>query len=363
MGEDRSVGLACDPATFELMISQADVVRLERVARFEWQECDEPSSWDEPPPYDAASEARLIALAQRVDGLIVCHGSPRVTRAVMAASPRLRIVGELEGDRFARRVDVAAADELGVAVVDTTHASSPPVAEWALALMMIGLRNAGSHFRRMIAREPPVETPGAYFRDPGFIHGDLTGKTVGLIGCGYIGRRLLQLLEPFHVEVLVHDPYLPREMADVFDMTFTSLEQVLSIPDVVVCLVPITRGTRGMLGADQLALLKPGSVFVNVSRGAVVQTDALIARLAVGDVVACLDVFDPEPVPTDSPILGFSNVFLSPHIAGETRQTYPRFFTFMVDEFERFFAGHEARSALLPRTMANRRGEDPATSR
>lgn len=363
MLEHPSVGLACDRATFASMISSADIARLERFARFEWQECDEPSSWDEPPPYNAEAEARLIALAQRVDGLIVCHGSPRVTRDVMAASPRLRIVGELEGDRFARRVDVSAADELGIPIVDTTHASSPPVAEWALALMIIGLRNAGSHFRQMIARERPFEQPNSYFRDPGFIHGDLTRKTVGLIGCEYIGRRLLQLLEPFHVSVLVHDPYVPRELADVYDMTFTSLEQVLSVPDVVVCLVPITPATRGMLGTDQLALVRPGSVFVNVSRGAVVQTDALIARLAIGDVVACLDVFDPEPVPLDSPILGFRNVFLSPHIAGETGQTYPRFFALMVDEFERFFSGHEVRSALLPRTMANRRGEDPATSR
>ena len=189
--------------------------------------------------------------------------------------------------------------------------------------MMIGLRNAGSHFRRMIAGEQPFAVAGSYFQDPGFIHGDLTGKTVGLIGCGYIGRRLIQLLEPFHVRLLVFDPYLPREMADVYDMDFTSLEQVMSVPDVVVCLVPITPATRGMLGADEFSRLRPGAVFVNVSRGAVVRTDALIERLSRGDVVACLDVFDPEPVPADSPILRMPNVFVSPHIAGETGQTYP----------------------------------------
>jgi D-3-phosphoglycerate dehydrogenase len=359
----RTVGLACDAATYKLMVALEDVARLETFAQFEWQECNEPSSWDTPPPYSAAAEARLTSLARRVEGLIVCHGAPRITRAVFAGSPALRIVGELEGDRFSPRVDVEVADEFGIPVVDTTHASSPPVAEWALAMMMIGLRNAGSHFRRMIAGEKPFVISGSYFNDPGFLNGDLTGKTVGLIGCGYIGRRLLQLLQPFRVRVLTYDPYVPREMADVFDMDFTSLERVMSVPDVVVSLVPITPATRGMIGPAEFALLHPGSVFVNVSRGAVVQSDALIARLVVGDIVACLDVFDPEPVPRDSPILGLPNVFLSPHIAGETVQTYPRFFTVMVDELQRFFEGNEVRSALLPRTMANRRGAAPPTGR
>jgi D-3-phosphoglycerate dehydrogenase len=358
-----TVGLACDRSTFTSMISDDDVARLGRFTTFEWQECNEPSSWDEPPPFDAAAEARLIGFARGLDGLIVCHGAPRVTRAVLSAAPRLKVIGELEGDRFARRVDVNAAADLGIPVVDTTHASSPPVAEWALALMLIGLRNAGSHFRRMIAGEQPFAVAGTYFQDPGFVHGDLTGKTVGLIGCGYIGRRLIQLLEPFHVRLLVYDPYLPREMADVYDMDFTSLDRVMSVPDVVVCLVPITPATRGMLGVEEFSRLRPGAVFVNVSRGAVVRTDALIERLSRDDVVACLDVFDPEPVPGDSPILGMPNVFVSPHIAGETAQTYPRFFTYMVDELERYFAGNEVRSALLPRTIANRSGAAPPSGR
>jgi phosphoglycerate dehydrogenase-like enzyme len=357
MGQEIRVGLACNRATLDLMVASDDRSRMERLAEFVWQECDEPSSWDEAPPYDPAASERLTRFAEDLDGLIVCHGAPFVSGDVMAAAPRVRIIGELEGDRFARRVDVEAAAELGIPVVDTTHASSPPVAEWALGLMLIGLRNAGHHFRAMIAGQRPFPTPDAYFSDPGFIHGDLSGKTVGLIGCGYIGRRLLELLRPFRVTAYVHDPYVPRELADVYDITFTTLDHVLSGSDVVVSLVPITAATRGMLGARELALLRPGTVFVNVSRGAVVQTPALLDRLAAGDIVACLDVFDPEPVPTDSPILGMPNVFLSPHIAGETTSTYPGFFRIMVDEFERFFAGHEVRSALLPRTLANRRGD------
>ena len=95
---------------------------------------------------------------------------------------------------------------------------------------------------------------------------------------------------------------------------------------------------------------------MNVSRGAIVDSDALVARLKRGDIVAGLDVFDPEPIPPDSEIIGLPNTFLSPHIAGVTRVSYQRFFSLMVDELERFFRGDEPLFELTPRSLANRRG-------
>jgi phosphoglycerate dehydrogenase-like enzyme len=189
---------------------------------------------------------------------------------------------------------------------------------------------------------------------------ELTGKTVGLVGGGYIARRLIEFLKPFRCKVLVHDPYLDRDIAYAYGFTLTSLHNVIERSDVVISLAPITPGTRGMLGRHEFALLKPGAVFVNVSRGAVVQTDALIERLGANDIVACLDVFDPEPVPVDSPVRQMPNVFLSPHIAGATKRSRTRFFEEMVGELERHFAGDETLFDLTPRTLANRHGEPPA---
>ncbi len=224
-----------------------------------------------------------------------------------------------------------------------------PVAEWALGLTLIGLRNAGALFRRYLDGELIFAKRKEFRSDPGYLHGELTGKTVGLVACGYIGRRLIELLKPFNVNVLVYDPYIPRVLADVYDLTITSLENVMSLSDVVVVLAPLTSGTRGLIGAEQLAMLKPAAVFVNVSRGAVVDSAALIERLREGDVIACLDVFDPEPIPVDSPVRSMPNVFLSPHIAGVTAECGPRFFDLMVDEVLRVLAGHEARHTLTPR--------------
>jgi len=341
------IGLACNAPTRVRCLSDAVRARLEQVGDLVLAEFDEPTGWDAPPPPNPEVDARFVEFTRDLDMVMISHGAPRLTGAMFDAAPRLRFVGELEGDRFARRIDVDAAGERGVKVVDTTHGSSYPVSEWALAMMMIGLRDAGHLFRRMIAGD--LITPDEKRASPGFVHGELTGKRVGLIACGHIGRRLLELLEPFHCDILVHDPYLPKVLADIYDVSLTSLDAVMARADVVVCLAPLTDATRGLIGARELELLRPGAVFVNVSRGAVVRSDALVARLRRGDIVACLDVFDPEPVPADSQVRGMGNVFLTPHIAGVTADCGPRFIDLMIDEMARFLAGDETRHDLRPR--------------
>lgn len=341
------IGLACNAATRARCLTPAAQARVERFGELVIAEFDEPSSWDAPPPPDAEVDRRFINFARDLDMVMISHGAPRLTGAILDAAPRLRFVGELEGDRFARRVDVDAAAARGVKVVDTTHGSSTPVSEWALGMMLIGLRDAGHLFRRMIAGD--LITPEEKRASPGFTHGELTGKRVGLIACGHIGRRLLELLKPFRCEILVYDPHVPKVLADIYDFTLTTLDAVMARSDVVVCLAPLTDATRGLVGAHELALLRPGAVFVNVSRGAVVRSDALVARLARGDIVGCLDVFDPEPVPADSPVRGMANVFLTPHIAGVTADCGARFIELMADEMARFLAGDETRHDLRPR--------------
>ena len=153
-----------------------------------------------------------------------------------------------------------AAKEAGVMVVDTTHSSSWPVSEWALALALIGLREH-ARFRDIIAgkkmshddyrTKPPAR--------------ELTGKTVGMIGFGHIAWRLREFLTPFRNEILAYDPYAPRELADALDVNFASLEKVMGC-DVVICLAPDTPKTRDMISEKELSWLKPGAVCVNVSR-------------------------------------------------------------------------------------------------
>lgn len=347
--------IVCNQHVREAYLAPRDLERLAQFAEWEWIPSEGGADFaanDRPERVQS-----VIERAGDADAIVVCHGAPRIDERIFARAPKLRLVGELEGDRFASRIDVEAAWARGIRTIDTTNGSSYPVAEWALALILISLRNAGEQFRHMIR-------PEAYHRpanDFGYVHGELFGKKVGLIGCGHVGRRLISFLKPFQCDVRVYDPYIPKELADALGFLLTSLDFVMSDSDAVVCLAPLTPKTRRMIGKRELDLLRLGSVFVNVSRGAIVDPDALIERLRRGDVVAGLDVFDPEPVPADSPIKQLPNVFLSPHIAGVTAHSRIAFFELMVDELDRFFHGHETLYDLLPRTLANRRGETVPT--
>ena len=350
------VGLACSEEIRRRYVDEVDLGRLRAVADFAYAPFSAPSNLDGPGPRDSAAEYGLARFAADLDALLICHGAPFVSLAVIAAAPRLSLLGDLEGDRFGDRLDLDGASARGIRVVDTTHGSSWPTAEWALGLALIGLRNAGDLFRAMIAHEPSV--PHAQRSGPGYEGAELAGKRVGLVGFGHIARRLMGLLAPFGVDAIAFDPFAARELAEAFDVAFGPLERVLEC-DVVFVTVPLTPGTTGMLGAVALERLRPGTVLVNVSRGAVIDTPALVARLARGDVIACLDVFDPEPVPLDSPIRDMRNVFLTPHIAGYTEESRRRFFALMVDECLRHFAGLESWAGLTP---ANARRRTPRTS-
>lgn len=356
MNARPQVLVCCNSTVRREYVTGEGLDRLERLADWEWLPSEGTSSrvgvWGGPSD-DPADAARLrTKLAEGFDALIMCHGAPYLAASILDAAPRLKLVGELEGDRFANRVDIDATIERGVRVVDTTHGSSLPVAEWALGLMLIGLRNAGEQFRRLIGGDEFHRSTD----DPGYRLGELTGRSVGLIGLGHIGRRLIELLAPFRCPVVAYDPYVSKEVALALHVELAPLDRVMAESDVVVCTAPLTPRTQRMIGAAELDLLKTDAVFVNVSRGAIVDPDALIARARRGDIRVSIDVFDPEPIPAASPIRDLPNAFMSPHIAGVTAACRPRFFSFMVDELERFFGGHDTLFDITPSTLANRRG-------
>ena len=326
-----------------------EIARLEILADLEWFPCEGGNIYEI--PYDSEKNNAIQHKLRDKDALIVCHGAPRIDETILQNAPKLRLIGELEGDRFAVRIDLDAAWKRNIRTVDTTNGSSYPVAEWALALILVCLRNGGAHFRKLIKGETA--------RDPEIVNrmsGMLEGKRVGLIGGGHMARRLIKLLRPFEGEIWVHDPYLPSELAEALNFVQTSLNNIFSRCDVVVCLAPLTPGTKGLIGKNQLDLLRSGCVFINVSRGAVVDSTALINRLRSGDIIAGIEAFDPEPIPSNSELLKLENVFVSPHIGWITGSDHPHFFKLMVDEVERIIEGHELYFELTPRVQENRLG-------
>jgi D-3-phosphoglycerate dehydrogenase len=236
----------------------------------------------------------------------------KLTADVLAAAPRLAAVGCfcIGTDQ----VDTAAARALGIPVFNAPYGNTRSVAELVLAetiLLLRGIpaRNAAAH-----RGEWQKSAEGAH---------EVRGKTLGIVGYGHIGMQLGVLAEGLGMHVAFYDtaPRLPLGNA----RTCASLEDVLGSAHVVSLHVPDTPSTRGMIGADQLAHMRPGSHLVNASRGGVVDIPALADALRRGHVAgAAVDVFPKEPATTQerftSELQGMDNVLLTPHIGGSTHE-------------------------------------------
>ena len=285
---------------------------------------------------DAYSEDEIVDVLDGVTGIMKWGGLvPTLSRPILEQAKDLKIIG-LWGDRFGKELDFDAARELGIKIVDVSNiASCQPVAEWVLALMLACLRNIGEVYRKMIAG---TEKWSVALNDD-FVNGELTEKCVGLVGCGHVGRRLIELLQPFRVNLKVYDPFLAEELVKELGIQRGELDEVIQHAEILVAQVPHTPTTEGMIDRHKLSLLRQGGIIISCCRGPVIDTDALIERLERKEIIAGLDVFDPEPLPKDSPIRTFPNAIISPHIAWYAPQAFPRYFDMMLDEFERFFRG------------------------
>jgi phosphoglycerate dehydrogenase-like enzyme len=165
------------------------------------------------------------------------------------------------------------------------------------------------------------------------------GKTVGIVGASRIGRRVIELLRPFQLDVLVSDPYLDADAARRLGVDRRELDELLAASDVVSLHAPALPSTRHMIDARRLALLRDGATLINTARGSLVDQDALVAELASGRIDAVLDVTEPEVLPPDSPLYELPNVVLTPHIAGALGVELRRLGDAAIDEIERYAAG------------------------
>jgi phosphoglycerate dehydrogenase-like enzyme len=274
-------------------------------------------------------------------------GPPTFDEELMDAAADLRIIGHAAGS--IKRFIPPLVFERGVVVTHAANMIAESVAEWTLAMMLMGLRRVHTIDRAMQAGEvwpvyKTLEPAGLY------------GKRVGVIGASHVGRALIRLLQPFDTDIQVYDPYLKDEDAAGMDVRrVDTLEELVTTSDVITNHAPTTEATRGMLDARLWGLIKDGAVFVNTARADAVDYDALLTTLQTGRITAALDVFPEEPLAKDSPFRHMPNVIVSPHAAGLTIESKLRLGETVADEFSRFFAGeplhHEVTADMLS-TMA-----------
>ncbi len=252
------------------------------------------------PKLGPRSESELAALLPGVVGAIV--STDPFTDAVLRGAPGLRVIART-GVGF-DTIDVATATELDIQVVTTPGLNEHAVADHALALILGWLR--------MVPRLDTDVRAGGWSRSGPHLPRQLAGSTVGVVGYGGIGRQVAKRLAGFDCEVLVHDPVL----ADDGPVRSIALDDLLERCDIVTLHCPLLPETRGLIGREAIALMRPGGLLVNTSRGPVVDEAALVEALRSGHLGgAALDVFEYEP-PVGSPLLSMPNVVVSPHNAG-----------------------------------------------
>jgi phosphoglycerate dehydrogenase-like enzyme len=211
----------------------------------------------------------------------------------------------------------------GVVLCNGRGIHDASTAELAVALMLASLRGVPGFVRAQDVEQ--------------WIHGTrpaLADSTVLSVGYGAVGEALERRLSGFEVDV-VRVARSARSGVHAID----ELPELLPNADVVVLLVPLTDATRGLMDARMLGLMHDGALVVNVARGAVVDTDALVAELRTGRLCAALDVTDPEPLPTGHPLWSCPNLLVSPHVGGATTAMEPRSHRLVRDQLERFAAG------------------------
>jgi phosphoglycerate dehydrogenase-like enzyme len=212
-------------------------------------------------------------------------------------------------------IDIAACTRREIAVVNNPGLGTKPVSEHALTMML-------ALSRRLFECTRAVREQGVWLRRSELDVLDLQGRTLGIVGLGLIGSEMARkCIAAFGMRVLAYDPHVPAARAAELGATMVgSLAELLPQCDVVSMHCELNEETRGMIGAAQLAQMKPTAFLVNTARGKVVQQAPLLAALAAGGIAgAALDVFEEEPLPADSPLFTAPNLILSPHVAGLSR--------------------------------------------
>ncbi len=271
---------------------------------------------------------------------VLMWGWPSYTPELLDAASRLRFAGHLDILQTPARLAL----ERGLPVSVSRGGFSPAVAEMALTLILSLLRRTSDYHAQMRAGGEPWVQDFPTEIDPH--ERELTGRSVGIVGFGQVGRRLGELLRPFHCDLHVVDPFVPEAVIEAFGAKRLSLDEMLTQSDVVVLCAASNTDTKRLLGRHEIELLRPNAVLVNVARAALVDTDALGDRLRQGDLSAALDVFDHEPLAPDSPLRSLPNAYLTPHRAGGLIVSVQRILNWLIDDLEAFREGRERKCAL-----------------
>ncbi len=258
-----------------------------------------------PPAGGRFDEETLIGLLEGIDGMIA--GTEPITARVLEHAPSLRVISR--NGVGLDNVALDAARARGIVVRNTPGANSEGVAELAIGFMLATARHLFAADRQARAgnSKPVIGT-------------ELAGKTLGIVGLGSIGKLVAKRISGFEMRVLAYDPLRDEEFARRWNIRYCTVDELLPEADVVTLHAPVTESTRGLMGAERLARIKPSAILINTARSELVDEAALAHALRTNQIAgACLDVYTHEALRDDC-LGGLDNVILTPHIGAHTTE-------------------------------------------
>jgi phosphoglycerate dehydrogenase-like enzyme len=270
--------------------------------------------------------------AEKVKHVNVIAGPPKVGTNFLKECNNLELI-QCFGIGY-DYIDVPSCTSKGVIVCNVAEIYSESVAQHAWALIL--------DLSKKVTKADRLIRAGTWQKED-WMGLQLWGKTLGIIGLGGIGSRVaLKGRLAFNMRILAFDPYLLSEKAQLFGAELVSLEEVMKRSDIIVVSVPLTPATLHMIGKKEFVMMKKSSFIINICRGSVIESKALIASLQKGQISgAGLDVTDPEPLPLSSPLLKMDNVVLTPHVASSTIEAVEKTYLSAVNNIITYLKGRK----------------------
>jgi len=287
----------------------------------------------------------LVASIENYDALVV-RSETKVTRAILEAGTRLQVVGR--AGVGVDNIDLDAATERGVIVVNAPQGNTIAAAEHTIALLMALARHIPQADASMRAGKWDRKT---------YVGTEVRGKTLGVIGLGPIGSEVARRGVGLDMRVLAHDPYVAEERVRSLGAEPADFETLISVADFISVHVPMTAATRGMISTDQIARMKEGVRLLNVARGGIIHEAALAEAVKAGKVAgAAVDVFTAEPIDPQNPLLGDPRIITTPHLGASTAEAQERVAVDVAEQIVDVLGGRPARYAvnapmLAPETL------------
>lgn len=306
------------PRPVDLIFSPEDKARLERLGRVVWHD---------------GSAAPDEHIEKYLPEAVAIIGQTPMPRERLERAPRLRLIANVESN-FLPNVDYEECHRRNIHVVATGPVFAQPVAEMALGMALACARRM--HEADAAIRRGDESLYGEADNYDSFL---LKGKTLGLLGCGNLGRALLPLLRPFSRDLVVHDPWIHPSVLREMGVEPVGFAELFERSRVLFVLAATTTENQGAIGARQFDLMKPGSVFVLVSRAGVVDFDAMLDAAERGRIRVAVDVFPEEPIPADHRARRTPNTLLSAHRAGNIPEIWTGMGSMVVDDLELVLRG------------------------